>query len=919
MTKTRRSLLLSILFFFLGIITPLMIASTSISSPLTQSNISELIEQGKKSYQQGNYQHSAEIWQQLVEKFATNGDSLNQSMALSNLALSYQQLGEQQEAKKAIATSLNLLQTRAKNPEQMRLLASALNIQGQQQLAEGETQNALNTWQQATEIYRQLNNPEGEKQTLINQAQAMQDLGLYPRACQTLLKALLFNQSECEITPQTLTLIPRKPTSLTLLGLHSLGNVLRVLGKTEQAQQVLLTAAQLAQQQQDLQNLAGLYLSLGNTKGAIANRRLQQFPYSSELVTSSPSLNCLDTNINTVADIYQQALSCYQEAESSPSIITRTQAQLNRLSLLVQLQQKTQIGPLLSQLQTNLAHLPLSRTAIYAHLNLAQTLICLQTTPENPKSASPLLQQCPTIPKKIQPLATASSFSLASWDDIEQLVTAALKGAKILEDKQGEAHAKGYLGAISWQKGQPTQAQHLTEEALQLASAFKAPEIAYLWQWQLGRIYQNQGNSQKAIEAYTIAYDILQSLRGDLVALNPDVQFTFRDSVEPIYRELVSLLLDSPSPSQPHLQQARNIIETLQLAQLNNFFREACIVTKPQQIDQIDADAAIIYSIILPQRLAIIVALAHQPLVYYSIPVTEQQIEQTVDNLFSVLSPFIFNSDPLRPQQHLYNWLIRPAEPTLKQSSIKTLVFVLDGILRSVPVAALHDGKQYLVENYSLALTPGLQLLESQFKPNKHLRTLAAGLATARLGFSSLPAVEKEIKSIAQSVPTHILFNQDFTRSRLQKQLEITTFPVVHLATHGQFSSVPENTFILAWDGPINVNDFHQLLQSGNNSDRSPIELLILSACQTAAGDKYAALGLAGVAVRSGARSTLATLWSVQDQSTALLMTRFYSILLEQKVTKAEALRQAQLSLLHSSVFAHPYYWASFVLLGNWL
>lgn len=103
-----------------------------------------------------------------------------------------------------------------------------------------------------------------------------------------------------------------------------------------------------------------------------------------------------------------------------------------------------------------------------------------------------------------------------------------------------------------------------------------------------------------------------------------------------------------------------------------------------------------------------------------------------------------------------------------------------------------------------------------------------------------------------------------------------------------------------------------------DRQNRRPIEILILSACQTAAGDKRAALGLAGVAVRSGARSTIATLWSVQDNSTAELITHFYAALKQPGITRAEALRQAQLSLLRSLDYQHPYYWAPFVLVGNW-
>jgi CHAT domain-containing protein len=465
--------------------------------------------------------------------------------------------------------------------------------------------------------------------------------------------------------------------------------------------------------------------------------------------------------------------------------------------------------------------------------------------------------------------------------------------------------------------GNLAEAQQLTEQALQGLSAFDSPHLTYLWQWQLGHLYQIQGNTEEAIKAYTLAFEILQSLRGDLVATNPDLQFSFRDSVEPVYRELVNLLLQEEAPSQENLNFARNVIEALQLAELNNFFREACIEAKPQPIEQLDPRAAIVYPIILPERLAVILSLPGQPLRYHTIAWQETgELRRTFEDLFANLNPYISSPDPLRPHRQFYDWLIRPIQAELAGNGIETLVFVLDGLLRNVPIAALHDGQQYLIEQYNVVLTPGLQLLSPRSLSRQELKALAAGLAEARQGFSSLPGVKQEVREIAQIVPAQVLLDGEFTRDRLQTEIAATTFPIVHLATHGQFSSQAENTFLLTWDERINVKDIDRLLQE---RDRNPIELLILSACQTAVGDERSALGLAGVAIRSGARSTLATLWSVQDQSTANLIAYFYLALFQSNLTKAEAVRQAQLSLLRSEQYRHPYYWAPFVLVGNWL
>ena len=930
------ALILLVLLFLFSIIIPLFVPQVSVSTPIvqTQQNTLQLVELGKKLYQARQFEEVVTVWQQASDAFAAGEDRLNQAMALSNLSLTYQQLGHWNEAQEAIAKSKSLLSTQSSTTVQQRIFAATLDIEGQLQLSLGKSANALETWEQATKIYQKIDNHYGLVQSQINQAQAMQELGFYPRACTTLLSALGFESQDCQISEPELELLPESPSiSLRILGLRSLGNVLRVMGQTQESQMVLLKSWQLAQTREDSENLAEIALSLGNTARVLGNQKIEQKQSS---VESIQSVTCAPSeSYQTSSEFWQQAIACYQQAELSTSSLTRIQAQLNLLSLFIQSSQWSQVPTLVEKIQSELTDLPSSHKAVSGQLKLAQNLICLksQFTPSNSQFVSPILQSCLIIQPMAQPIHAkeVQQLQLPSWQEIAKLIEIALKQAQSLGDKQAEANALGYLGAISHFLGNPGKAEQLTEQALQRLSAYEHPELAYLWQWQLGRLYQSQGKSEKAIASYTLAVDILESLRQDLVLTNADIQFNFRDSVEPVYRELVDLLLQPSSNkpaqiSQDKLKQARKIIESLQLAELNNFFREACIDAKPQQIDQIDSQAAVIYSIVLPRRLAVILSRPGKPLNYYEIEFdrsssnsASESIEPVFDEMFANLNPSISSPDPLQPHQQIYDWLIRPLEVELAESEIKTLVFVLDGVLRSVPMAALHDGQQYLVEKYNIALTPGLQLLSPRSLSPEKLRTLAGGLAEARQGFSPLPGVKQEINKIAGIFSSEVILDQDFTRPRLQKEIKSASFPIVHLATHGQFSSQADDTFLLTWDERINVKNLDQLLREGEGQEISPIELLILSACQTATGDKRAVLGLAGVAVRSGARSTLATLWSVQDQSTANLMSQFYDILNQSGLSKAEALRQAQLSLLRSSQYQHPFYWAPFVLVGNWL
>jgi len=275
---------------------------------------------------------------------------------------------------------------------------------------------------------------------------------------------------------------------------------------------------------------------------------------------------------------------------------------------------------------------------------------------------------------------------------------------------------------------------------------------------------------------------------------------------------------------------------------------------------------------------------------------------------------------------NLYQWLIEPINNTLEQG-IEMLVIVPDGKLRTLPFAALYNGEKFLIEEkYALAVIPGLQLTD--FKPISHrkIKALLTGLSVEIGEYSALQAKE-ELKEISKHLPNNeTLLNETFVIDNVRHQLEQTSYSVVHFATHGNFARDPNNTFLLTYDATKEPNDLLRMncleaLISMTELRKKPVELLTFSACQTALGDKRAALGLAGVALKSGARSALATLWSVNDTATMTLVKYFYEAL-GNNLTKAQALQQAQTKLLEEHLkdsYEHPYYWGAFLLIGNWL
>lgn len=850
-------------------------------------NNQQLEKQAQQLYESGRFTEAILLLQQAITKYKEQGNSLDQAMAFRNLALVYQQLGEWELANQSITNSLNLLSQINTSREQQRLIAQTLDVQGQIELSLGQSEKALNTWKQATIIYQQNGNITKLIRSQINQSQALRSLGLYAQANKTL------NQIQENLN--------NKPDSLLKhQALQSIGDVLLALGQWKQSESVLEESLAIAKKLESPSAIAQTLFSLGNSA------RLQQKP-------------------QTALDFYRRTI------QASTSSEIQLQAQLNLLSLLVEQKQWSEVEDLLPVIKNHLQQLSPNRTAIYARTNLANSLI---KTEGESVGRENLLEN-----------------SELRIENSSELLATAIQLANQLGDKRAESYALGNLGHLYEKHQRWHEAQELTEKALLIAQAINAPDLAYQWQWQLGRLLNKQGKRQDAIAAYTQAVTTLKTLRGDLVAISSDIQFSFRESVEPVYRELVSLLLQpqpnpkefnqkdgvclqtknqnketllSPAscllPSQDNLKQAREVIESLQVAELDNFFRDACLDIKPVQIDQIDPTAAIFYTIILGDRLEVIVAISGQPLRHYSTNLAQQDIEETLQEIRTTItsSPLSsFFNRFLASSQQVYNWLIRPIEADLAHNKVKTLVFVLDGALRNISPASLHDGKQYLVEKYSIALVPSLQLLDPQPIASQRIQLLAAGVSQATQDFSPLPNVESELEGIEVEIPTQVLLNQSFTESNFQTTLENSSTQVVHLATHGQFSSQAEDTFILTWDNRININEFNSLLRA-DQKQKQPIELLVLSACQTASGDNRAALGLAGVAVRAGARSTVASLWSVNDRATALLMIRFYQELSKGNVTKAEALRRAQQSILQQEELSHPYFWSAFVLLGNW-
>ena len=761
-----------------------------------------------------------------------------------------------------IAFSTTLLAAAQSDSNPLIDRAWKLNQKGTALLAKGDANRALALWEQANKLYTQAQDTEGIIGTQINQAQALQALGFYRQASLSL---------------QTVnTKLQQQPNSpLKVRGLYSLGTALKSLRVLEKkgdnlgAIATLKQALKIADSIGDRDTADKIKLSLGNT------------------------IQLLGT------DRYPEASELYQQLQSSKLPLVKVQAQIN----LYKLQSAQNIAPntleFINQIDKELGAIEPSRKTIYAYVNLAETIRIEQ---KNSQSDRQIV------------LATA------------RMLATAIGQARTIKDNRAEAQALGELGSLYELTSQHTEAKTITKQALIIAEGLPAPDLAYRLQWQLGRIISatKPQDLTPAIAAYRQAVNHLKSLRNDLNGSDADLQFSFRDSVEPVYRELVDLLLkDGNKIASQNLTTARDLIESLQVAELENFLRQGCLDTYTVQLDKIDRSAAIIYSIVLPDRVAVIASIPGQPLRYYSQNISQQNIEEKIAKLRTKIENPEFSSrqeQTFKTQsKQLYDLLISPLTADIQKSNTKTLVFILDGVLRNLPMSVLYDGKQYLVEKYNLALTPGLQLVPpSEVAERESRQAFLGGISESRQGFTALPGVRSEIESIGQLIPNQKLIDEKFNNRQVASNLVASNSQIVHLATHGQFSSNPEDTFILTWDGRLDINGLQNLIQNRNNRSSKGIDLLVLSACQTAAGDNRATLGLAGVAIKARAKSTIASLWSVSDEGTQLLMLDLYRNLANPNLGKAESLKLAQQSLIRNPKYHSPFYWGAFVLVGNW-
>ena len=722
----------------------------------------------------------------------------------------------------------------------------------------GALEEALVAWKEAAQLYDQAGNTMGHLQALSHAAYAARTLG-------HLNQAFLQQELALQLARKT-----GDPKWLTLT-LSELGKTYVANHQYETASEYLVQADDIAQRE----HLTALSASVQNDLGIL--KALQgEFPDALTAFQRSAG-QAKDEHLHTLA----------------------VRSHVNAARVAIQLKQANVAATALNEADRIMSAVPASHDKADGLINLA--LGYRDLAPLQPD----LLEQ--SLPRAAALLQEAATM------------------AEERQDARLASYAYGYLGQLYENERRYEESLRLTRQAVFAAQAARAPESLYRWQWQRARLLTHLGKLDDALSAYQEAANTLGPIRAEVasasaVSLEPSPR-----SIRSLYFELADLLLQraalmgDESQTEPYLKAARDAIEAYKAAELRDYFRDDCVdqmQARLTKLDTVSPSTAIIYPIIFSDRTELLVNFP-DGLKRRAIPVTASALTAEIRAFRRTLEKRT-TREYLPHAQQLYDWLLRPLADDFSRLKVDTLVFVPDGPLRTIPMSALHDGHRFLIAHYAVAMTPGLDLTDPQPINRTRAQLLSSGLTKSVQGFPPLPHVAEEMDNIQTLFKGEQLLDATFITPRLEEELKDGRYSILHIATHGQFAKEVNQSFLLTFDDRLTMAQLERLVGLFRFR-QNPLELLTLSACQTGIGDDRAALGLAGIAVKAGARSALATLWYINDEASSELVSEFYRQLRDPAISKARALQLAQLKLLSDQLYAHPAYWSPFLLLNNWL
>lgn len=874
------------------------------------NDVQQLVQIGVDYYESGDFLAAVEPWLTAYTVYEAAQDPVALAIVSENLARAYQQLGQTSTEISYWERAITEMQTSGSRSKLGRLMTE----QAQAYSRLGQQRRAIAILCGATPLSE---NVASENVFTVN---AGDTANVETTAC--------VSGSAVQLAQESADTIGQ----ITALG--SLGEAYRLSGDAQQALALFELGLEISRTAKEASFEGVLLTSLGNTSvglSQVSYRRANEAGARGDRDANRFRLAADKLNARAI-DYFQAS---YALAMQQQSTTEQLRALLNLISAYERAEEPSAAKRSWALASGLLAQLPDSQMKAFAAIKLSDYLEPLA------------IRSLPVLLNGTPPISAIEAESAA-------LLEKAIDIGESIQNSRVLSFALGKKGNLEERAGRYDSALAITQEARLFADQdLAAQDSLYLLEWQMGRILKAQGNWTDADQAYRQAVDLLNQIRGDILNANQSFQFDFRDTVEPIYRQYAALnLKEVPTEVTLRIGEAAfdeldttlTALDSLKVAELQSYFANDCVIVPVDtRVDAVgDSRATAVLSTAILEtdepQIVVIASLPDGSKKVVRTPIDSQAVKQTIKDFRDTLelggSQYISEYN-YAPSEQLYDWLIKPFETDF--SDVKTLVFVNDGLLRSVPMAALYDGKQYLIEQFAVATTPSLTLTDPQriSRPTA-LSALLMGVSerpkVAGQPFTGLPAVEKELATVAKILPdSQVLLNKDFSISALRTALAQKNYRILHMATHGTFGFDPADNYIVAGakqaqsDTQVNetltISELDSLIREVSDPTREPIELLTLTACETAIGDNRSTLGLAGVAIRAGVRSAIATLWSVSDESSAELIAQFYDSLKTPELTKAEALQAAQVAMIQSDNFVdrHPYRWAPFTLIGNWL
>ena len=773
----------------------------------------------------------------------------------------------------------------------------------------GENEQAIKYWQQAELLYRQIKDFSGLGQSFIGKAQAYRSLGKANKAMALARRALHIARIY-------------EDKNLEIAALGSRGEAYHLQRKYKLAIADFHAGLNLASRINNSYNKICLLNSLGRVYISLARVNYRRVNSSLELGDKHEverwSKKAYSYDIYALIALQQS----YQLAKKNDDKQLQINSIISAIPSVSRIYQSNIVRTKLQEAVLITSSLPDSHFKAYTLIKLAQL--------------------AKSLPIRINLSISSCSQSI----EYKQLITSirllnqAIAIARALKSDDILALAFGNIGHIYECRQQYRQALILTRKAkFIIKKKSKSEKNIYIWEWQEARILKALNQPKRAIKSYEIAINYLENNLRNIVFLNRYLQLDFSQNIELIYRQLIELKLSLINSSNFKLDRNQNnsaiwsnimpMIEKIKLIEMQKYFgvdsSPKSINTKKSILLKYNRKTAIFCSIIFQNRTAIITTFPNGTSKLHWINIDSKYLKKEINEFRIGLerrSQLIYNT---HQAQKIYDWIIAPFIDNLNSQKITTLVFINDGILRAVPMAALHDGNKFVIEKYSVANIPSLSLTDTSKIKQNQPQALNAGLTENAIingkVYQALDHVAEEIKQISEIfADSKQLLNEYFTRKHLEAELQKTLYPIIHIATHAEFSHAVGDTFLITGNNEkLTIKELDRLIRNVVTKNNS-VELLTLTACETAAGDETAALGLAGVAVEAGVKSTLASLWSINDAATVDLITKFYQEWYINQLSKAEALHKAQQQMIsQGGKYAHPYYWAPFVLIGNWL